>query len=308
MARSPAFFVWVLLIFIIVLGSLIRPIFLRPLNLRNVFLLQPIGIGIASLGQLVIILAGGIDLSMGSLVSLITTVMVVLYQNFPEIPVIVPFAIAIGIGLAAGLLNGTITQFLGVTPFIATFATGSMFQGAALFVSRRAGGGIPRSFRWVAEGRIIGIPTSVLLFAVVAIALALFLRRKKLGRHLFAVGSDGHISAISGINVTKVRFLSYVLGGILVGIASIYLTARLGGGGPLVGRGYELDSITANVIGGVALAGGGGTIIGVVGGILVITVFANLMNLFQLGGYTQTLLKGLILLIAVLVNARSNKG
>lgn len=304
MVHSSQFFVWALLIVLIVGGSIISPLFLRPLNLRNVFLIQPVGFGVACMAQLVVILAGGIDLSMGSVVSLISTVIAGTYHANPETPIIAVVAIALGIGITTGLINGFVTTYLRVTPFIATFATGSIYQGIALFYSKRTIGGVPRSYRFIAEGRIVGVPVSIILFVVVAIALAVFLRRHRLGRHLFAVGEDSFVSNLTGIAVDRVKFFSYVLGGALVAMASMYLAARLGGGGPLVGQGYELDSITANVIGGVALAGGTGTIAGVIGGILVITVFSNLMNLMNLNGYLQTFLKGLILVIAVLLNAR----
>ena len=121
----------------------------------------------------------------------------------------------------------------------------------------------------------------------------------RLGKHIYAVGSDPYVSQISGIPVRRVRFLSYLICGILVGVASAFMASRLGGGGPKVGVGYELDSITAAVIGGVSLAGGSGSVLGTFAGVLIIGVFYNIMNLLSVNAYLQIVLKGLVLIAAV---------
>jgi ribose/xylose/arabinose/galactoside ABC-type transport system permease subunit len=182
---------------------------------------------------------------------------------------------------------------------MATLATMSLFQGAVLFYTTRTIGGIPKSFRFISDGQIMGVPFSIILFIVVLAAATYLMRMNKLGRHIYAVGSDPYVSQISGIPVRLVRFLAYLICGILAGIAAAFMASRLGGGGPKVGVGYEMDTITAAVIGGVGLAGGAGSLIGTFAGVLIIGVFYNIMNLLSVNSYVQILLKGLVLITAV---------
>jgi ribose transport system permease protein len=175
----------------------------------------------------------------------------------------------------------------------------SLFQGAVLFYAPRTIGGIPASYRFIADGAIAGIPFSIILFVVVMAACLYLMKRNRIGRHIYAVGSDAFVSQISGIPVRRVRFLAYLFCGILVGVAAMFMTARFGGGGPKVGTGYELDSITAVVIGGVSLAGGAGSLLATFAGVLIIGVFYNIMNLLSVNAYLQIVLKGIVLIIAV---------
>jgi ribose/xylose/arabinose/galactoside ABC-type transport system permease subunit len=125
------------------------------------------------------------------------------------------------------------------------------------------------------------------------------MRKNRLGRHIYAVGADPYVAGISGIPVRRIRFMAYLTAGALVGVAAAFMTARMGGGGPKVGVGYELDSITAVTIGGVSLAGGAGSVFGTFAGVLIIGVFYNLMNLLSVNAYLQIVLKGLVLVLAV---------
>ena len=151
-------------------------------------------------------------------------------------------------------------------------------------------------------------PVAFLFFIVILGISYYLLRKNRLGKYIYAVGSDSYVSGLSGIPVDRIRFYSYVIGGILVGCASIFLAARMGGGGPKVGVGYELDSITAIVIGGVDLAGGLGNIVSAFGGVLIIGVFSNLMNILKINPFIQIVLKGLVLIIAVSFYSKKKNG
>jgi ribose/xylose/arabinose/galactoside ABC-type transport system permease subunit len=175
----------------------------------------------------------------------------------------------------------------------------SLFQGAVLFYAPRTIGGIPRSYRFISDGSIAGVPFSIILLAAVLGSCHYLLRKNRLGRHIYAVGADPYVAGISGISVRRTRFLAYLIAGALVGVAASFMTARMGGGGPKVGVGYELDSITAVVIGGVSLAGGAGNLFGTFAGVLIIGVFYNVMNLLSVNAYLQIVLKGLVLVLAV---------
>jgi ribose transport system permease protein len=296
---EPEVLVWLILGILIVICLCASPLFLQPENLRNVFLIQPVGLGLAALGQAFVVISGGIDLSIGSLISLLSSLAAGLYRALPGTsPVLVVLLLA-GLGAAAGAVNGLIVVRLRVAPFMATLATMSLFQGAVLFYAPRTIGGIPKSYRFISDGQLAGIPFSIILFLAVIAVCWYLLRMNRLGRHIYAVGSDPYVSQISGIPVRRVRFLSYLICGLLVGVASAFMASRLGGGGPKVGIGYELDSITAVVIGGVSLAGGAGSLLGTFAGVLIIGVFYNIMNLLSVNAYLQIVLKGVVLIIAV---------
>ncbi len=296
---EPHLLVWMILGVLLVACMLATPLFLKPRNLRNVFLTQPIGLGLASLGQAFVVIAGGIDLSIGAVMSLLSSLAAGLFRAQPGVPALAVGLLLVGLGAAAGALNGFIVVRLRVPPFMATLATMSLFQGAVLFYAPKTIGGIPASFRFLAEGQIARIPFSIILFVAIIAASYYLLSGNRLGRHLYAVGSDPYVSQISGIPVRRVRFLAYLICGLLVGVASAFMAARLGGGGPKVGVGYELDSITAVVIGGVSLAGGAGNLLGTFAGVLIIGVFYNIMNLMNVNAYLQIVLKGVVLILAV---------
>jgi ribose transport system permease protein len=291
--------VWVILAILIVFCVIVSPTFTKPRNLSNVFLENPVSFGIASLGQVFVVLAGGIDLSIGSVISLLTSLTAGTFKSHPDISPVLVVLMIISLGSLIGALNGFIVVKLKVTPFMATLASMSIFQGVALFYAARTIGGIPRNFRYLARGDIRGVPLSFMIFVLVTGLCYLILNKNKLGKYIYAVGGDPYVARISGIAVERIKFLSYVLCGVSVGIASIFLAAKMGGGGPKVAVGYELDSITAVVIGGVSLAGGAGSLFGVIGGVMIIGVFSNLMNLLNVNPFYQIVLKGLLLILTV---------
>ena len=259
---EPQRLVWLILAALLLACAIASPLFLQPENLSNVFLVQPVGLGLAALGQAFVVISGGIDLSIGSVISLLSSLAAGLYRFQPGLSPVIVALFLVALGAAAGSINGLIVVRLRVAPFMATLATMSLFQGAVLFYAPRTIGGIPKSYRFISDGQVGGVPMSIILFIIVMAACLYVLRMNRLGKHIYAVGSDPYVSQISGIPVRRVRFLSYLICGILVGIASAFMASRLGGGGPKVGVGYELDSITAVVIGGVSLAGGSGSLLG----------------------------------------------
>lgn len=300
-------FVWFLLISIVIFSSISSPVFLSSRNLRNVFLIQPIGLGIASLSQAIIIISGGIDMSISSAISLMTTMTAGLFQSNPEMPVYIAVFVLLFAGAAIGAVNGFFVVFLRIPAFMGTLATSLILQGIIYFYTKKPIGGIPRSFRYIAEGNVAGIPVSCIFFIIVFIVSYMLMKKHKAGKLVYAVGANEHISSISGIATRKVRFCSYLAGGILVALASTFLAARMGGGGPTAGTGYELDTITAVVIGGIALSGGTGNPLGIIGGVLILTIFSNTMNLLDINPYIQMFIKGLILILAVSFNKTTIK-
>jgi ribose/xylose/arabinose/galactoside ABC-type transport system permease subunit len=300
----PETLVWVILGLLIVFSMIASPLFLSGRNLRNVFLMQPIGLGLASLGQAFVVISGAIDLSVGAVMSLLTSLAAGVYRSHPDAHPLLIALMLVAMGAATGAINGLIVVRLKVPPFMGTLATMSLFQGAVLFYAPKTIGGIPRSYRFISDGSVAGVPFSIILFVAIIALCYYLLRKNRLGKHIYAVGADPYVSQISGIPVERVRFLAYLICGMLVGVASMYMAARMGGGGPKVGVGYELDTITAVVIGGVSLAGGAGNLLGTFAGVLIIGVFYNLMNLMDVNAYMQIILKGAVLIIAVSFYAR----
>ncbi len=300
-------FVWVILGSLLLFSAVSNPIFLTFRNMKNIFLIQPVGLGIASLGQAVVMISGGIDMSIGAAVSLLTTLAAGFYKAFPEADIFTVFMVITFGGMMIGVLNGFFVVVLRIPAFMGTLATMSILQGIIYFFTKKPIGGIPKSFRYIAEGKFLGVPVSFLYFVLIFIFVFLLLRKQKIGKHIYAVGSDSYISQISGIPIQKIRFLAFILGGFLVGLASVFLSARMGGGGPTAGNGYELDTITACVIGGIALSGGVGNPVGIIGGVLTLAIFSNIMNLLDINPYIQMFLKGVILILAVSFNRGQKK-
>jgi ribose/xylose/arabinose/galactoside ABC-type transport system permease subunit len=290
--------VWVILVILLIFSFTVTPYFRNPINLTNV-LKQSIGLGIAAIGQTFVILSGGIDLSIGSMISLMTTLIAGSYTNNPDASMLVLILMTLGIGLGCGMLNSFIVIKLNVTPFIATLGTMSILQGIVLFYSKISLGGVPKMFRFISDGNLGIVPFSIVLFIVLIAAAYFILNRHKVGRHIYAVGANQYVAQLSGIAVNRIKFFAYTMCGLFAGIVSVYLSARLGGGGPRIGMGYELDSITAVVIGGVSLSGGIGNVIAGFGGVLILSVFNNIMNLLGVNPFYQIVLKGVILILAV---------
>ncbi|MCP4398029.1 MAG: ABC transporter permease [bacterium] len=291
--------VWWILAILVVSCVIASPTFSKPRNLTNVFLKNPVSFGIASLGQVFVVIAGGIDLSIGSVISLLTSLTAGTFKSYPDVSPVLVVLMIVGLGALIGALNGIIVVKLNVTPFMATLATMSVFQGLALFYTSRTIGGIPRSFRYLARGKIGSVPLGFVIFVIVTGVCYLILNKNRLGKHIYAVGGDPYVARISGIAVERIKFLSYMLCGVMVGVASVFLAAKMGGGGPKVAVGYELDSITAVVIGGISLAGGAGSLFGAIGGVMIIGVFSNIMNLLNVNPFYQIVLKGLLLILTV---------
>jgi ribose transport system permease protein len=296
---EPDRLVWVILAAIIIFSTFASEFFTNPRNLKNVFCVQPIGLGLASLGQAFVVISGGIDLSAGAAISFMSCMAAGVMKSYPNIsPVLVVFLFML-MGAAIGAVNGFIVVKLRVTPIMATLATMNILNGLTLFYTKRTIGGVPSAFRFLSDGRIFGIPFSIIWFLAVLLICYLILNKNKVGKYIYSVGSDAEVSTLSGINVSQIKLLAFVIGGVLVGLAAAFLTARLGGGGPRIGAFYEITVISAVVIGGISLAGGIGSLFCAVGGVLILTVFANIMNLTDLNPYAQTVFQGLLLITAV---------
>jgi ribose transport system permease protein/inositol transport system permease protein len=302
------------LIFLVALGivfAALEPNFLHPLNLMNV--LRQVSIsGLIAIGMTFVILTAGIDLSVGSLVALTGLVAAYVAKGGLESrfavgqaadagnPVVLAFLAAIGVGMAAGALQGWAITRLKVPPFVVTLGGLTAWRGAALLLS--GGGpisGFSPGYTWWGQGRIEGVPVPVVVFVLAAAVAHVVLRHTRFGLHVYAVGGNDAAATLNGVHSRRVTFLVYVIVGFFCGLASFLLSARLNSAEAVAGLGLELDVIAAVVIGGTSLFGGVGGVFGTVVGALLIGVLRNGLVLLNVSPFIQQIVIGLILVAAV---------
>lgn len=282
------------------------PVFLTGRNISNV-LRQASTLGIVSVGQTIVILAYGIDLSVGAVATFANCLSAGLMQGRAEM-VLPATLFALGVGVVIGLFNGLLVTKLGLADFIATLATMSVVNGLMfVYTKGREVGAATRSFMWLSAGDIGPLPTSLVVWAIIAAAAAVFLRYTRTGRHIYAVGGNAEVARLSGINVTLIKTLAYLISGFLAAMTGIVLLARLGIGYPLAGREFQLDSIASVVIGGTSLFGGRGGVAGTIAGVLIVSVLNNIFNLVGVSAFAQLVIKGLVIIAVVVVRARGER-
>lgn len=279
--------------------SVLTPRFLDPYNLLNVVKQSAIH-AVLAFGMTFVVLTGGIDLSVGSVLALAGAVCAgVGLAHGMGWGVLAGLAV----GLAAGLANGLAVTRLQVPPFIATLAMLTVARGATLtYTGGRPITGFPDAFRALAEGTVAGIPGPALIMLGLFGLSALVLGFTPLGRQVYAVGSNPEAAYLAGIPVDRVRLWAYALSGLFAGVAGILLAARLDSAQPTAGVGYELDAIAAVVLGGTRLAGGAGSVTGTLIGNLIIAVLNNGLNLLNVPAFYQQIVKGLVILLAVVLD------
>jgi ribose transport system permease protein len=286
----------------IILFALLSPHFLTADNLLNVSLQVSIT-AIVAVGMTFVILTGGIDLSVGSLVAfvgVITTSMMVM-----DIPVSLVLVIAITTGLLIGAGTGSVAGLLitrfRITPFIVSLALMTILRGAAfIYTQGRPIWEIPEEFKVLGSNRVAGIPIPTLLMLLVYIIAHVALTRTAFGRHVYAVGGNAEAARLAGIRTNRVLVQVYTLCGALTALSGILLASRLSSGQPNAGIMYELDVIAAVVVGGTSLNGGRGTIIGTFIGSMLIGVLRNGLNLLDVESYIQQVVVGVVILFAVM--------
>jgi len=275
--------------------------FLGESNLGNL-LRQIVTNGLISLGMLVVILSGGIDLSVGPIVALSGIVGAGLLNALPW-PLAVPIGVVVA--LLAGAVNGALVAYFRMPPFVATLATMSAFRGLVYVYSETPVVPTNTSFRHFVVSSVGPIPSVALVMLACFVLVSLFLRRSTAGRNLYAIGGNAEAVRLAGINVRAHQLLSYVISGGFAGLGGLILTSRIGIAQPSVGSGMELDAIAACVIGGAALSGGVGTVRGTLAGVLLLGLISNLLNLYSVQAYYQQIFKGALIVLAVLTRRRS---
>ena len=263
--------------------------------------------GLLSLGMLFVILTGGIDLSVGSVVGISAVIAAGATVHW-GLPVWLSFLLGIVIGACCGLTSGALVALFELAPFVVTLAMMTFIRGLTYVYSEIAIStrNVP-SFTALGSAVVFGIPVSTMIMAVFFILGAVFLNRTPLGRSTIAIGGNSETVRLAGISVVKGIITTYVISGICAGVGGVMLASRLGNVQPSLGGSYELDAIAACVIGGANLAGGKGTVQGTVMGVLILAVMNNLLSLRNVEPYWQWVLKGMIIIAVVLLHSRSQK-
>jgi ribose transport system permease protein len=260
-----------------------------------------------ALGQTLVILTGGIDLSVGSVIAVSAMAGAATAKANPG-QVWMTVLVAMGVGLIVGAINGIMVSRLNVPPFIATLGTLTAGSGAAYVIGGGAPiNGLPAEFGSIANTKILGLQIPVLLMIFGIIALAIIMKRTTYGMRVYAVGGNRNAAEIAGINAKNVLFSVYAISGLLAGLSGVMLASRVISGPPNLGQGYELDAIAAVVIGGASLMGGRGTIWGTALGLLMIQTLNNGLDILVVPAYWQDVIKGVLIVSAVAIDVWSSK-
>ncbi|MBR0938470.1 ABC transporter permease [Bradyrhizobium jicamae] len=291
--------VLVLIALVCLVGAAASDRFLSFNNFLNVFE-QTTDLALVSIGQTLTILAGGIDLSVGSLISLTSCLTSGLINNNPDRVVVVVIAVLV-LGTAVGCVNASLVVALRVHPLIVTLGMGAVLQGVTLLYALGPVGRVPRGFNFLAYGRVYGLPLGATLAVLLCILIALLLRYLPLGRQVYALGDDANSARLVGLRRTRILMLVYGTSGFCCAATGLYLAARFGVGQPYTGVNYTLASITPVVLGGTLLSGGKGGVVGTLFGAFLIALLNNLLNFMDVSKHYQLVAQAVIIILAVSV-------
>src|SRR3954451_22314094 len=293
------------LLAIVIVFAVLSPNFLTKANLLNVLQQSSINACVA-LGMTLVIITGGIDLSVGPTAAIAAVAAAVLMAA--GVPIVVAIPAALLFGIAAGVLNGVLVAYGGLQPFIVTLGTLSLYRATALIYT---GGnpifGIPPAFRALFNTSLFGIPNPVVIVAILALVIWVLLNKTPLGEYFLAVGGNEEASHIAGVPVAMTKIASYSISGGLAAVAGLILVGRLGAADPTLGNLWELDAIAAAAVGGASLMGGKGSIVGTLLGAIILGSLRNGLTLLNVQAFYQLLATGLIIIAAMLID-RATRG
>jgi ribose transport system permease protein len=289
---------FLILVFLLVLFSFVAPNFMTFGNLRT--LIRQVSFsGISAVGLMFVMISGGIDLSIGSQIVFSNVLLAIMMVDWKLQPAIaIPLILLVGTGL--GAINGFLCIKLKIHPLIITLGTSAIFKGLGYIINRsRNIMGFPDSFRWFGQGYVWGIPVPVIVMIIVALIGSFILTRTYFGRRVFALGGNEEAARLAGVNINGMKVLLFMICGFVSSITTVLLLSRVFAGQTITGQGLEFDCLTAALLGGVSFKGGEGTIFGLMVGIIIIGVLNNAMQLATFPDFSQTVVKGSVLLIAV---------
>jgi ribose transport system permease protein len=289
--------IYFLIFLLLIIGTLGSERFFSDRNLFNV-LRQASYIGVVAVGQLLVILSGGIDLSVGSLVK-VCVLFSAIYMGGESNNTVPAIILTIGLGLLVGFIHAFLINRLNVAPFIVTLASYVILRGIALTITTSPIGKASRETLLFYDMRLGPVPVIIILFVVIVIILSFILNRTVFGRYIYAVGGNTEVARLAGIPVSRVRYGIYMLCSGLAALCGLLWLSRMGIGDPVIGDGLELTTITAVILGGASLAGGRGKLVGVIGGVILLSLTANILVALKVNQWIQGLIQGTIIVGAV---------
>lgn len=301
-ALLSEYFIIIIFVVLVAVLTILKPSFLTPANIVNI-LKQTSIIGILSFGMMFVIICGGFDMSVGSTIAFAGILAALLGQG--NVPLIVTLIVAILGGLLVGIINGCGVALGNLPPFIMTLGTMTAVRGLALLISNgKPITGISESYKAVTTTTLLGIPMLAFFFVAVIIICGFVLAKTVFGRRVYSCGGNLQAARVAGINTTFMRISVFAIAGLLAGLCGFLMTSRVTIGQPTAAESYEMDAITACVIGGVSMSGGVGKPWGVVVGALLITVITNGLDVLGVSSHWQKIVKGIIIVVAVLIDVK----
>lgn len=296
--RLAAGGVFLALALVILVASMLSSTFYQPSNLLNI-LRQASALGILSIAQTMVIIAGGVDLSVAATMQLAVVLMAEISRG-DDGRVLPAVLVCLAVGALIGWINGLIITKRRVPAFVVTLGISVVVTGARLaFTMGSPSGLLPPIVRLLGGGYVVGVPIILLIFATVALVSQILLTKTTFGRRLYARGANVESARLSGLHVDRILILTYVITGLVSVLAGLVLAGYLGYADQWIGKGYEFDSITAVMVGGGSFAGGVGTVSGTVAGVLLVTILMNLVLLLNLNVQYQLIVKGIVIIAAV---------
>ena len=292
------------LVLLLIVLSIISPDFRTLQNLLSLLRQSSVN-GLIAFGMTVVILTGGIDLSVGSTLALTALLGAGMLKG--GLPTIVVLVIVLLLGIILGFMNGLMVVNGNIQPFIATLVSMTGYRGIAMIYCNGrpiSGLGSSELFNAIGNGKLLGIPVPVWIMILIFAIFLFFLQKTTVGRGIYATGSNSNAASLAGISISKVKYLVYMASGFSASLAGLILVSRLGSAQPTLGSGYELDAIAAVAVGGTSMAGGRGKIVGTLTGVIIIAALNNGMNIIGISSYYQQVVKALVILLAVLSDRR----
>ena len=289
---------FLVLIFLVLLFTFIAPNFMTFGNLRT--LIRQISFaGISAVGLMFVMIGGGIDLSIGSQIVFGNVLLAIMMVDWKLPPAVaIPLILLVGTGL--GVFNGFLCIKLNIHPLIITLGTSAIFKGVGYIINQsRNIMGFPDSFRWFGQGYVWEIPVPVIVMILVALLGAFILTKTYFGRQIFALGGNEEAARLAGVNINRTKVILFMISGFISAITTVLLLSRVFAGQTITGQGLEFDCLTAALLGGVSFKGGEGSVFGLMVGMLIIGVLNNAMQLATFPDFSQQVVKGAVLLIAV---------
>jgi ribose transport system permease protein len=298
--NASIFLIYGFIILIAGIAAIYSDTFRTASNMANI-LRQSIILGLIAIGQSMVVLTGGMDISIDMIARTVAVVVATLFATFEsDSTLIVPLLfLGMAVGVILGGLNGVLITRTHANPFIITFGMASILRGVNLAIATTPIRGIPSSYLRIYDAKIGIVAINVIVMGFVWFAVWLFSTRTRLGRSLFAIGGSERVAQLSAIRVNRTLVSAYVLSGFFAALAGLFVLARMGVGDPSTAEGMTFQSIVAVAVGGISLYGGKGSLIGTLGGVLLLSMLSNVFNLMQVNIYYQQLLLGLVVLIAV---------